>query len=53
MFTAEFETFAAVSSQSSRRSSVTSLSDQDCQDADEFALWECIEIIEANHYQQS
>ncbi|PKY16047.1 hypothetical protein RhiirB3_402457 [Rhizophagus irregularis] len=48
MFTAEFETFAAVSSQSSRRSSVTSLSDKDYQDADELALKECIEIIDAN-----
>ncbi|CAB4491903.1 unnamed protein product [Rhizophagus irregularis] len=47
MFTTEFETIT-VSSQSSRRSSVTSLSDQDYQDADEFALRECIEIIEAN-----
>jgi len=60
MFTIELETSAGflssvpnsssitTSSQSSRRSSVTSLSDQDYQDADEFALRECIEIIEAN-----
>ena len=56
MFTTEFETFAGsrrnssitVSSRSSCRSSVTSLSDQDYQDADELALQECVEIIDAN-----
>ncbi|CAG8492764.1 9715_t:CDS:2 [Paraglomus brasilianum] len=40
----------AVTSQSSRRSSVASLSDfdQDHQDADKLAFQECIEIIDAN-----
>ena len=43
MFTTVYETSAH-----SRRSSETSLSDQNCQDADKLALQECIEIIDAN-----